>query len=53
LTGHTALGLWAEGSGDTAGAISHYKEALMSYADYRLEYDFALGRVKRLQQVSR
>jgi len=53
LTGHTALGLWAEGSGDTAGAISHYKEALMSYADYRLEYDFALGRVKRLQQTLR
>ena len=51
LTGHTALGLWAESSGDTEGAIRHYKEALTSYADYRIEYDFALGRVKRLRQA--
>ncbi|MBC2712790.1 MAG: hypothetical protein HGJ94_17905 [Desulfosarcina sp.] len=51
LTGHTALGLWAEGSGDVAGAIRHYREALMSYMDHRIEYDFALGRMKRLRQT--
>lgn len=49
LTGHTALGLWAEGSGDEAGAIRHYREALMSYMDNRIEYDFAMVRVKRLR----
>jgi S1-C subfamily serine protease len=50
LTGHTALGLWAEGSDDDAGAIRHYREALMSYMDHRIEYDFAIGRMKRLRQ---
>jgi len=50
LTGHTALGLWAEGRGDEAGAIRHYREALMSYMDHRVEYDFAIGRMKRLRQ---
>ena len=51
LTGHTALGLWAEGSGDTSLAIHHYREALGSYMDYRIEYDFALARMKRLRQT--
>jgi hypothetical protein len=51
LTGHTALGLWAEGSGDVPGAIGHYREALTSYVDYRIEYDFALGRLKQLRQT--
>lgn len=50
LTGHTALGLWAEGSGDTPGAIKHYREALGSYMDHRIEYDFAMARMKRLRQ---
>jgi len=51
LTGHSALGLWAEGSGDNAGAIRHYREALMSYMDHRIEYDFAIGRIKYLRQT--
>jgi S1-C subfamily serine protease len=51
LTGHTALGLWAEGSGDAAGAIRHYREALGSYMDDRIEYDFAMARMKRLRQA--
>lgn len=50
LTGHTALGFWAEGNGDRAGAIKNYKEALTSYVDYRIEYDFALGRLRHLRQ---
>jgi tetratricopeptide (TPR) repeat protein len=50
LTGHTALGLWAEGSRDITGAIKHYREALGSYADHRIEYGFAMARLKRLRQ---
>jgi hypothetical protein len=50
LTGHTALGFWAEGSGDSAGAIKYYREALGSYMDHRIEYDFAMVRVKYLRQ---
>ena len=52
LTGHTALGLWAEGRKDVPGAIRHYREALGSYMDHRIEYDFAMARVKRLRQVN-
>lgn len=52
LTGHTALGLWAEGQGDTTGAIRHYREALGSYMDHRIEYGFAIERIKRLRQVT-
>jgi hypothetical protein len=52
LTGHTALGLWAEGRDDVPGAIRHYREALGSYMDYRIEYDFALARVKHLRQAA-
>ncbi len=53
LTGHTALGLWAEGEGDTSGAIRHYREALGSYMDHRIEYGFAIERIKRLRQVTK
>ena len=52
LTGHTALGLWSEGSGDAPGAIKHYREALGSYMDHRIEYDFARARMRRLRQTS-
>ena len=52
LTGNAALGLWAEGHDDVAGAIRHYREALGSYMDDRIEYDFALARVKHLRQAS-
>jgi S1-C subfamily serine protease len=50
LTGHTAMGLWAEGSGDADSAIRHYREALGSYMDHRIEYDFAMMRMQRLRQ---
>lgn len=52
LTGHTALGLWAEGRGDATDAIRHYREALGSYMDYRIEYDFAMARMKRLRKAT-
>jgi hypothetical protein len=50
LTWHTAVGFWAEGSGDKKKAIKHYKEALGSYMDTRIEYDFAKERIKRLRR---
>jgi len=49
VTGHAALGLWAEGSDQTKQALRHYKEALGSYHDDRIEYQFAKERIKRLQ----
>ena len=51
ITAHTALGFWAEGSGDKKKASRHYKEALGSYMDERIEYEFAMERIKRLKQV--
>ena len=50
LTAHTALGLWAEGGDIVHAAIQHYREALESYLDHRIEYDFAKERIKRLRQ---
>jgi S1-C subfamily serine protease len=52
LTGYTALGFWAEGSGDQKGAIDHYREALGSYMDDMIEYGFAAARIKKLRQKS-
>jgi S1-C subfamily serine protease len=50
LIANTFMGLWAEGEGDTELALAHYKEALGSYLDDWLEYDFARERIKRLRQ---
>jgi len=50
ITAHTALGLWSEGSGDKNKAIKHYREALGSFLDTWLEYDFSKERLKRLKQ---
>ena len=50
ITAQTALGLWAEGSGDKQKAIKHYREALGSFLDTWLEYDFAKERLKLLRQ---
>jgi tetratricopeptide (TPR) repeat protein len=52
ITLHTALGLWAEGAGDKAGALEHYKEALASFLDTWIQFDFARERIKRLRQPS-
>jgi serine/threonine protein kinase/DNA-directed RNA polymerase subunit F len=52
ITAHTALGLWAEGSGDKQKAIKHYREALGSFLDTWLEYDFSKERLRRLRQPS-
>jgi len=47
---HTALGFWAEGSGDKESAIEHYKVALTTFMDTWLEFDFARERIKSLRQ---
>ena len=52
ITAHTALGLWSEGSADKKKAIKHYREALGSFLDTWLEYDFSRERLKRLKQPS-
>ena len=51
LTAHAALGLWAEGRQDAALAVKHYREALGSYLDHRLEYAFARQRILHLRQA--
>jgi tetratricopeptide (TPR) repeat protein len=50
LTAHSAVGLWAEGGGDNQKAIKHYREALGSFLDTWLEYDFSKERLRRLKQ---
>ena len=50
LTAHAALAFWAEGSGNSQSAAKHYREALGSYMDDRIEYEFALVRFKRLKE---
>jgi hypothetical protein len=52
ITAHTALGFWAEGSGDKERAIEHYKVALESFMDTWLEFDFARERIKSLRRAS-
>ncbi len=49
ITASTALGFWAEGSGDKEKAIRHYKEALGTFLDTWFEYDFAKERINRLK----
>jgi len=50
VTAHSALGFWAEGDQDRQGALGHYREALASYMDDRLEYTFALERFRYLRE---
>jgi S1-C subfamily serine protease len=52
LVAHTALGFWAEGSGDNGKAFRHYEEALGSYLDDKVEYEFAMMRIKNLKLIS-
>jgi S1-C subfamily serine protease len=52
ITAHIALGFWAEGAKDKKKAAKHYKEALESFLDTWLEYDFARERLKRLKKPS-
>ncbi len=50
VTAHTIIGLWAEGEGKPDKAIKSYKEALESFLDDWLEYDFARERITSLKK---
>jgi tetratricopeptide (TPR) repeat protein len=50
ITAFTAMGFWAEGSKDKTKALRFYQEALGSFLDDWLEYDFVRERIKRLKQ---
>lgn len=52
VTWHTALGFWAEGSGEKDKALKHYREVLGTYMDVMIEYDFARERIKRLRRAA-
>jgi hypothetical protein len=52
ITVSTALGFWAEGSGEKDKAIKYYNEALGTFLDTWREYDFAKARLKRLKTPS-
>jgi tetratricopeptide (TPR) repeat protein len=52
LVAHTALGFWAEGSGDKEKAFEHYEESLGSYLDDQVEYEFTIMRIKNLKLIS-
>ena len=50
ITAYTIMGFWDEGSGEKKKAARHYKEAMGSFLDDWLEYDFARERIKRLKK---
>lgn len=50
LTAHVAMAFWAEAD-DRKKALRHYKEALGSYMDDRIEYAFARQGIKRLRRM--
>jgi hypothetical protein len=51
LMGFTAAGFWAEGSKDKKNAIRFYREALGSFIDNWVEYDFVRERVNRSRRA--
>jgi len=51
LTAYALLGFQAEASEEKQMAIRYYKEALISYMDNWIEYDFAKERVKKLRSL--
>jgi S1-C subfamily serine protease len=50
ITAYTIMGFWDEGAGQEKKAARHYKEAMGSFLDDWLEYDFARERIKRLRK---
>jgi len=52
ITAYTVVGFWDEGSGDKKNALKHYKEALESFLDDWLEYDFVRERIKKLKRTT-
>ncbi len=50
ITAYTMMGFWDEGAGEDKKAARHYKEAMGSFLDDWLEYDFARERIKKLKK---
>ncbi len=50
ITGFAAAGFWAEGSQDPKTAMRFYRDALASFMDNWVEYDFVRERIKRLRK---
>lgn len=50
ITGFAAAGFWAEGSGDPKTAMRFYRDALGSFLDHWVEYDFVRERIKHLRR---
>jgi S1-C subfamily serine protease len=50
LTGFAAAGFWAESSGDKPRAIRFYREALGTFLDNWIEFDFVRERANRLRR---
>jgi S1-C subfamily serine protease len=50
VTGFAAAGFWAEGSKDKKAAIRFYRDALASFLDNWVEYEFVRERVKNLKR---
>jgi S1-C subfamily serine protease len=53
VTAYTIMGFWDEGSGEKKKAARHYKEAMGSFLDDWLEYDFARERIKKLKKPAK
>jgi len=52
ISGFTAAGFWAEGAKDKKTALRFYRDALASFLDNWVEYDFVRERIKRLKRSS-
>jgi len=52
VTAYTFMGFWDESSGRPEKALKHYKEALESFLDDWLEYDFAKERIRKLKKTT-
>jgi len=50
ITAYTIMGFWDEGAGEEKRAAKHYKEAIGSFLDDWLEYDFARARITKLKK---
>ncbi len=50
ITGFAAAGFWAEGSRDPKTSMRFYRDALASFMDTWVEYDFVRERIKHLRK---
>jgi hypothetical protein len=51
ITGFATAGFWAEASRDPKTAMRFYRDALASFMDTWVEYDFVRERIKRLRRA--